>query len=107
MEKIIMDWDRRGTVLWLEPYSEQPNAARFDTDVAAVKYAHAIEALREVYSRLQEPNPPTTEPWMLWSDGTIFSPGQIIAVKDMFDAESEARGGPLGRPMPAGMISMD
>ena len=102
-----MDWDRRSSVLWLEPYSEQPEASRFVTDMASVKYPHAIEALREVYARLQEPNPPATEPWMLWNDGTIFSPGQIIAVKDLFDQESNVRGGPLGRPRPAGMISTD
>jgi hypothetical protein len=102
-----MDWDRRGTVLWLEPYVEQPDAKQFETDLASVKYAHAIEALREIYSRLQEPNPPSTEPWMLWNDGTIFSPGQIIAIKDLFDQESKDRGGPLARPIPPGMVSMD
>ncbi|UVC12245.1 hypothetical protein IHQ71_28845 (plasmid) [Rhizobium sp. TH2] len=75
--------------------------------MASVKYTHAIEALREIYARLQEPNPPATEPWMLWNDGTIFSPGQIIAVKDLFDQEIKGRGGPLGKPMPVGMISTD
>jgi hypothetical protein len=42
------------------PYSEQPDAKQFETGMALVKYAHAIEALREIYSRLQEPNPPAT-----------------------------------------------
>jgi len=44
---------------------------------------------------------------MLWKDGTNFSSGQIIAVKELFEEESKDRGGPLGRPTPAGIISTD
>ena len=88
-----MDWDRKGAVLWLEADEAQPTADRFEHDIASVKWNHAIEALDEVYRRQQEPVPPRTQPWMLWNDGTVFSPGQISAIRSIFDEEVSARRG--------------
>ena len=88
-----MDWYRRGAVLWLAEDEPQPTADRFEHDVGSVKWDHAIEALDEVYRRQQEPIPPTTQPWMLWNDGTVFSPGQISAIRPIFDEEFSARRG--------------
>lgn len=95
-----MDWDRNSAVLWLAEDAEVPTASQFQHDVGAVKWNHAIEALRDIYRRQQEPVPPVRKPWMLWNDGTIFSPGQISAVRPIFDDEVTARGGALAKELP-------
>lgn len=94
-----MDWDRQGSVLWLSADAGYPTADDFATNIAAIKYDHAIEALRDVYARHDEPVPPTERPWMHWNDGTIFTPGQIEAVRVVFDEEVRERGGPIARQL--------
>ena len=92
-----MDWDRKSVVLWLPEGAGDPGEEQFRHDPGSVKWDHAIEALNEIYSRQDEPIPPQTQPWILWNDGTIFSPGQIAAVRSIFDTEVAERGGPLPR----------
>ena len=94
-----MDWDRKSSVLWLPADAGYPTAGDFVTNIAAIKYDHAIEALRDVYARHEEPVPPSEKPWILWNDGTIFTPGQVEAVRSVYDDEVSERGGPIARQL--------
>jgi hypothetical protein len=93
-----MDWDRRSAVLWLPAGAGYPTESEFEHNVGSIKWNHAIEALQDIYKRQAEPAPPITKPWMMWNDGTIFSPGQIQAVRSIFDDEVAERGGAIPRP---------
>jgi len=92
-----MDWDRRSIILWLDKDAGYPTADEFEHDPRAIAWDYAIEALSSIYARQDEPIPPQSRPWMLWNDGTIFTPGQIGAVRAAYEFEVEARGGAFGR----------
>lgn len=90
-----MDWDRTGSVLWLPADAGYPTDDDFATNIRAIKYDHAIEALRDVYARHADPAPPVDKAWVRWNDGTIFTPGQVEAVRGVYDEVVAERGGPV------------
>lgn len=90
-----MDWDRKSSVLWLSADAGNPTDDDFATSIRAIKYDHAIEALRDVYARQEDPSPPTEKPWVRWNDGTIFTPGQVEAVRSAYDDVVAERGGSI------------
>lgn len=92
-----MDWDRKTAVMWLADDMEVPPAREFGAHQDAVQWDYAIEALDEIYERLERPRQLTESPWMLWHDGTLFSPGQINAVRGLFQMEVVERNGALGK----------
>ena len=92
-----MDWDRPSKTLWMSHDADAPEIGHFQKDAAAVSWKHAIEALADVFNRLDDPIPPSTVPFMLWNDGRVSSHEDLTAMRPAFDQEAASRGGAVGR----------